>query len=149
MNILVATASILVITILMWFTNKILPLKVCPICAGVSLTWLWMLIGLYANQLSTIHYQLITAILMGGSVVGIAYRLEKYLRGVPALAFKIFFIPAGFVAAYSLINFWWITFAIIAGFLGIASLLAIRGISHKKSDNKTVEELESKMKGCC
>lgn len=74
-----AILSILVFTCIAWVLNKILPIKICPICAGVSLTWLWMLLGMGYGLLSIEKYQFVTAILMGGSVVGITNKLqEKY-----------------------------------------------------------------------
>ena len=52
-------------------------MKICPVCAGVLLTWLWMLLGMGYGFLSVEKYQIITAILMGGSVVGITNKLEE------------------------------------------------------------------------
>jgi len=43
MFIVITTISIVAITGLVWGAKKILPFPVCPICAGVSGTWLWML----------------------------------------------------------------------------------------------------------
>ena len=81
---IIAILSILILTSVIWVLNKILPIKICPICAGVSMTWLWMLLGMGYGLLSIEKYQLITAILMGGSVVGITNKLEekyKILKG--------------------------------------------------------------------
>ena len=69
--------SIFVLTIFVWVINKKLPIQICPICAGVSLTWLWMLFGMSSGMLSIEKYQLMTAILMGGSIVGITNKLEE------------------------------------------------------------------------
>ncbi|MEK7190231.1 MAG: hypothetical protein AAB661_00500, partial [Patescibacteria group bacterium] len=54
-----------------------LPFQICPICAGVSLTWLWMLFGMGLGFLSVEKYQMVIAILMGGSVIGIVNKLEE------------------------------------------------------------------------
>lgn len=81
---IIAIISILSLTSIVWVLNKILLIKICPICAGVSLTWLWMLLGMGYGLLSIEKYQLITAILMGGSVVGITNKIEekyKILKG--------------------------------------------------------------------
>jgi hypothetical protein len=81
---IIAIISILIIVFAVWLINKKLPIKICPICAGVSLTWLWMLLGMGYGMLSIEKYQLVTAILMGGSVVGITNKLEekyKILKG--------------------------------------------------------------------
>ncbi|OGI66227.1 hypothetical protein A3A95_02190 [Candidatus Nomurabacteria bacterium RIFCSPLOWO2_01_FULL_39_18] len=73
----IAIISILLIVSVIWFVNKKLSIKICPICAGVSLTWLWMLLGMGYGLLSVEKYQLVTAVLMGGSVVGITNKLEE------------------------------------------------------------------------
>lgn len=74
---IIAILSVLILTVLVWILNKKLPVQICPICAGVSLTWLWMLLGMGYGLLSVEKYQFVTAILMGGSVVGITNKLEE------------------------------------------------------------------------
>jgi len=74
---IIVILSILIFTGIVWALNKKLPVQICPICAGVSLTWLWMLLGMSYGLLSIEKYQLITAVLMGGSVVGITNKLEE------------------------------------------------------------------------
>ena len=73
----IAFTSILLIVSATWIVNRKLSTKVCPICAGVLLTWLWMLLGMGYGLLSVEKYQLITAVLMGGSVIGITNKLEE------------------------------------------------------------------------
>ncbi len=72
-----AILSILILTCVVWVLNKKLPFQICPICAGVSLTWLWMLFGMGLGFLSVEKYQMVIAILMGGSVIGIVNKLEE------------------------------------------------------------------------
>ena len=69
--------SILVLTILVWAVNKKLPFQICPICAGVSLTWMWMLLGIWLGRLSVPDYELLTAVLMGASIGGMVTELKK------------------------------------------------------------------------
>lgn len=153
MAIVITTLSIFIITGVVWVLNKALPFKVCPICAGVSGTWLWILIGMFTNQLSVIDYQLPAAILMGGSIVGIAYTLDKSLPlGRSPLLWKIVFIPAGFVAVYSLISFLWLAFFSIAVVLVLILFGFLRRpkYKNKEKDNSRVKELEKKMEEeCC
>lgn len=78
---IIAILSVLILASIIWVLNKILPIKICPICAGVSLTWLWMLLGMGYGLLSVEKYQFIAAILMGGSVIGIVNKLEEKWRG--------------------------------------------------------------------
>jgi hypothetical protein len=138
--------SIAGITCAVWLANKVLPFKVCSICAGVSGTWLWMLAA------SSLGYEIdfvIVAMLLGGSVVGIAYQLEKKLSaGKSPLLWKALFMPVGFVVAYNLVISQW---AMLAGSLGIALALAwvfLKG-SGKEQSNVKVDELKQKMGNCC
>ncbi len=87
---------------------------------------------------------------MGGSIVGIAYSLEKYLTRISPLQFKVIFIPMGFIAAYSLLNFRWLISATI---LVLLILVLVAFISTFKASHKgesgAVKDLEDKMKNCC
>ncbi len=77
MIILITTSSILFFSLTAFILRKYLNLKICPLCVGVSLTWLWMLIGIWFGILSVEKYQLITAVLMGGSIIGIVNKLGE------------------------------------------------------------------------
>ena len=72
-----AILSILFLTLIVWAINKKLPMQVCSICAGVTLTWLWMLLGMWFGFLSVPRYEILTAILMGASIGGIVTELKK------------------------------------------------------------------------
>lgn len=151
MTIIVAIISILVITGLVWLLNRALPFKVCPICAGVSATWLWMLAGMAIGQLPTSNFQLPTSILMGGSIVGIAYQFERHLLKNEKyhLLWKALFIPIGFLTVYLVVNFYW-TLAIPALLvLVVLALVFGRRLGGHKAVSETVEKLEEKMKKCC
>ncbi|MFA7192299.1 MAG: hypothetical protein WC089_03320 [Candidatus Paceibacterota bacterium] len=78
---IIAIVSITAFTVLIYLLNKKLPIQICPICAGVTLTWAWLLIGMWFGLLSVASYELITAILMGASIGGIVNELKKlFLR---------------------------------------------------------------------
>jgi len=77
MIITIAVASILVLTIFVWIVNKKLTIQICPICAGVTLTWMWMLLGMWLGLIDIVKYEFITAILMGASIGGIVTELKK------------------------------------------------------------------------
>lgn len=160
MEIFIAITSILVITALAWALNKSLPFKVCPICAGVAGTWAWMLAGMLSGYLSTTPYQLLTAVLMGGSVVGIANLLEKRLPQTSGgwrtpLLWKTLFIPAGFTAVYGILLSDWYILATSAIFLVLITLLFAAklplGIKNKKAPrhDEKVEKIEKEMEKCC
>src|SRR3989344_3947912 len=122
MLITITVISILTVSAVVWLVNKVLPFTVCPICAGVFLTWVGLIIA------HTIGYQVdlvIPALLMGGSVVGVAYQLEKKFKDLPAgriLLWKVLFIPAGFVVAYGILEQLSVTFLLAVVFLLLVSL---------------------------
>src|SRR3989338_7218194 len=113
----VAVISILVITGFTWLLNRFSPRRICSICAGVSATWLWI-IGL--RILGYNIDMLVPAVLMGGSVVGLAYQLETKLPPHRSpLLWKSLFIPIGFLSVLYLLLFQW---------LGVALALIILGV---------------------
>jgi len=73
----IAILSILLITLIVWEINKKLPIQICSICAGVTLTWLWMFLGMWFGFLSVARYEILTAVLMGASIGGLVTELKK------------------------------------------------------------------------
>jgi len=170
MAIIAVTISILVITGIVRLLNKVLPFRICPVCAGVSLTWLWLFVGVATNNLPITNYQLLLGILMGGSVVGIAYQVDKKLPlGRSLLLWKTIFIPLGFIAVYSVIGFAWEIFLGAIILMMLTALFFMRSktpvalevetaevlveaessIKTKRKRSKKAEELEKKMEECC
>lgn len=147
--IIIAIVSILLITGASWIIREVLRIKrICPICIGVSGTWLWMII---AQILGFQMDVLVIAILLGGSVVGIAYQLAKRVPESKSLALKMVIIPLGFFAAYNLATLSWNVFfislaVIVAAVFGFWKV----AIQHDPEEKKhVVKELEDKMKNCC
>ncbi|MBI2639485.1 MAG: hypothetical protein HYW90_01165 [Candidatus Sungbacteria bacterium] len=154
MEIFIATVSIFALTGLVLLSNKILPFTVCPICAGVSGTWFWILFGLYAGLLEAESWRMIALLAMGGSVAGIAYQLEKRLpQGSSLLLWKTLFIPIGFIAVYALILSWLFAFAVSIVFLLLLAVWFFKKpywlAGSGKESGKAVGELEKKMEDCC
>lgn len=77
---IIAISSILILTVFVWALSKKLLFKVCSICAGVTLTWLWMLLGMWFGFLSPARYEFIIAILMGASIGGIVTEIKKMFQ---------------------------------------------------------------------
>ena len=148
MTIVVTTiVSILAIAGVAWVASRMLRLPLCPICTGVAGTWLWMVV---ARHLGFAVDASMLPILLGGSVVGIAYQLESRLaKGRSALLWKTLFIPAGFAAAYGLAVRHWalLATALVVLVLLTACFLLPRGSA--KASSTAVQGLESKMKNCC
>lgn len=143
MLITVTIISILAISAVVWFANRILPFIVCPICAGVFLTWT----GLIGARFFGYEVALaVPALLMGGSVVGVAYQLEKKLHGSSAgapLLWKALFIPAGFVAAYGVLEQLWTAVLLALAFMFLISITLV------PSRGESASGLEKKMEDCC
>ena len=154
----ITVLSIFGITIGMFLVRRFLGVRVCPICAGVSATWLWMVIAYY---LGVSIDPIIPAILMGGSVVGIAYQGEKRNIGKnnliarSPLLWKTVFLIIGFSAVYSFWQSKLLASGIEVVLAGIAYLVFTgkRGSSPAPQaateHEKQVHDIEEKMKNCC
>ena len=83
--------------------NKTLRLKICAICAASSITWISLF---FLDRIGLIDIDsTFLGVMMGGSVVGIMYALEKYFKRNSIQKFwivRVLLIPIGFLAAYSL-----------------------------------------------
>ncbi len=155
--ILLMVASILALTAVMVGINatRVLPWGICPICAGVSGTWLWMLLGMFTGKLPITNYQLPVAILMGGSIVGIAYQLEDRVRhGRSAFAWKVSFMTIGFALVMGVLMRQWsvavvastVEFWVVWWFLFPGMHATKVGEAEQAKRMATIEE---KMEKCC
>ncbi|MDP3991531.1 MAG: hypothetical protein Q8P66_01335 [Candidatus Colwellbacteria bacterium] len=126
--------------------------SICPICLGVSLTWLaltvLMLLGYASND-----YFLPTALLMGGTVVGIVYQGEKKFKVMRSFTPKMAVLIIGLILAYLLLtNVNWLTLieaALILTPLGYLFFLRSPQATAEEENSETVKDLEDKMKECC
>ena len=142
-----AILSILIITLAVWLVNKKLPIQVCPVCAGVFLTWLWMFIGMSLGKLLIANYQLPVSVLMGGTVVGLMSKLEQFINLKFVLIWKMIFVVSGFTAVYSLITDQWGIFA-IGVIVDIVVTLIFKTYGAEK-ENLNLKKLKEKIKNCC
>lgn len=149
----IAIVSILVLTGLVWLANKVLPFQICPICAAVSGTWLWLTAASLFGFVPAATYQPLILLLMGGTVVGIAYQGERSFalaRRWP-LAWKIFVVGIGFPAAF------WAAEGARPAMLAIeavvlatlAYLFFLRQPEVIRAEDSKVRDLEEKLKNCC
>lgn len=156
MEIFITTASIIFITGFIWLLNKLLPLKICPICVGISGTWLLILFGIYLGWLEADSWKLIAAIAMGGTVTGIAYQGEKRFdwAAKSIFYFRVPVILIGFIFVWWAVNnlswqaliLWVIILAAVTYIYFISPALKIFSES---GDPRKVEELRKKMEDCC
>ena len=145
-----AIFSIFLLTIAVWILGKFSPIKICPVCAGVSLTWLWLLVGLFLGQLPTADYQLPAALLIGGTVVGLAFKLESLVNPRWLMIWKTVFIALGFAGAYSLIRNQWLYFFLFLIGAFVTSLIFKNYVSENQANkNENPKQLKKKLKHCC
>lgn len=119
-------------------------IKICPICAVVSMAWILMTAGVLAGKLPFADYQVPIAILMGGTVVGIAYKKEKG---------RMFVIPAGFLLVYLALKYVnWVVFGIEVVVLGIVAYIYFvlpEKTTKAEDGHDKIREIEEKLKNCC
>lgn len=152
------TAILVTVALVALFASIFLLVKraglssICPMCLGVSLAWLvlmaLMLLGYVSND-----YFLPTALLMGGTVVGVVYQGEKKFKVMRSFAPKMVVLIIGFVLAHLLLtNMNWLTL-IAATFilipLGYLFFLKSPQATAGTENSETIRDLEDKMKECC
>lgn len=159
MIILTITGLILAITGLTAFLNRYAPFKICPLCAGVSGTWLTLTALVLAAIIPDSLFLIPISILMGGTVVGIGYQGEKRFPslGGHLLRFRIPVTVIGFIAVYGAVQYMsWSTFIAEMFVLAVvmyAYFLLPSGnaktFGQASKEGKQLMELEEKMKDCC
>src|SRR3989344_5029879 len=145
MPIIIAVSLMLVAGGVVFLLGKVSPFQICPFCAGVSGSWIVMTFGILAGYFPFLEYELAVAILMGGTVVGIAYQGELRFR------FPVMII--GFGIAYWFLNHLsWLTFGIeiiILAVVGYAYFFRPAGTVARANSPANVKKLEEKLKNCC
>jgi len=76
MAILITILSIYTFIGLAYLARQKFSVDICPICIGVSLTWIWMLLGIIFEFISS-SFALPMVILMAFSVLGIVNKLKN------------------------------------------------------------------------
>jgi hypothetical protein len=128
-------------------------INICPTCVVVSSLWLALSAGVAWDYLALSIYLVPIALLMGGTVVGIAYLGEKkcHWAAQNQSLWKALVIAGGMILAYVLLmNL--SKFVVIVEFvilLVIAYFLFSKGLSFADSGSKRITEIEEKMEHCC
>jgi hypothetical protein len=143
----VAMLSVIGLTLAAWLVRRASRAEICPVCAGVAGTWLWM-IAARAGGFAVDGALL--AILMGMSVVGIAQWIAGRLpAGRSPLAWKAFALPSGAAAAYGAATAQWAIAGAAATTFVLAALAFGLTRRNAPADTATLAELEERMKKCC
>lgn len=156
MNILIALVSFFTLALLAFLAKKAFRIAVCPPCVGVAGTWIWIVVGIFIGLLDQKEWILIAAMLMGASVTGLAFQLEKKLPFREHLAHKLpilwktFFLPFGFLAAWSILARLWFLLAISLLSLLFLGIRFFRNPHPERvSDEKKIEKLTKELDNCC
>lgn len=149
-EIILVLASIWALAGIGWRAGTLLNRKVCPICVGVSGTWLIML---FLRFFGTAIDPVILGILMGGTVVGIAYTCEKRLaKGRSQLLWKLLFIPFGFLFMFGVIKYSAASILVSAAVLVLVVYIFLRVPAKTPAHTapqKDAEAIEEKLNNCC
>jgi hypothetical protein len=97
---LIIFAAMTLLFIALLAIKWVIGLKVCLICATISISWLTLLVLI---KFGVFHDPLLVAILMGQSIVGVYYLLEKHVPR-SLLVFRLPFLLTLTLIAYSVIN---------------------------------------------
>ena len=154
MDIIIALILVAVTTTGVKAVSRFLPFSVCPLCVGVSVTWFLLTFMVLAGFAPADIYLDVITLLMGGTVVGIAYQAEKKFgwKGEKALWFKFAVIVVGFYLAHIAVGgLGWSVFTIELFVLAtLAYLFFIRQDgANLKSYSAKVEKLEKELENCC
>ena len=128
-------------------------INICPICVVVSSLWLGLSAGVAWGYLASSTYLIPISLLMGGTVVGIAYLGEKKCRWASQhqLLWKTLVIAGGMPFAYLLIinlNEFIVVVELVI-LLKIAYLFFIKQPSKLASGSNKISEIEEQMEQCC
>ncbi len=144
-------ASIGVLTGLAWLLRRAVLPRLCPLCTGVAGTW----IGLLAAHGAGVALDLrLPALLLGGSVVGLAGLGEAALAGrAPGavLAWKTAFVITGFGTAYALLLAAWPGVAAGVGLLAALLWVPWRRLPASVPADRPQRQaaLLAQLKNCC
>lgn len=143
-----ALVSLFALTIAASFAARVLRVSVCPVCAGVAGTWLWMLAAREAGILAA--DPAIVAALLGGSAVGITQSIHSRLPpGRSPQFWKALLLAGGFTLAYALALGHWMLAAAAAAQFALTAALALRRDRGPRRDEEAIALLEERMKKCC
>ena len=142
-----AIASILALALLAWVAGKVSRMATCPVCVGVSGTWLWMLAARFAGLAIDTT---ILAILLGASVAGMAqWFADRLPQGRSALLWKALALSTGSIVAYALVAEQWLLAASATLAYVIFAVLFRLPRRVTGNDDAVVAQLEERMKKCC
>ena len=153
MDIIIALILVAVITAGVKSVSRFLPFSPCPLCIGVSGTWVLLSFAILAGFLPRDIYLDVITLLMGGTVVGIAYQAEKKFgwQGEKSFWFRFAIIAVGFYAAHVAVgSLSWPVFVFeLAVLSALAYLFFVRRDASAGPHSPEAEKLEKELENCC
>lgn len=144
---LLPIASLVALTVLAWLVRRAMSVAICPVCFGVSGTWLWMVA---ARLGGAVVDETMLAIFVGASVIGGAQWVEARLpQQRSPLLWKALALPMGFAAAYGLVAQRWALATAAAAACAMLAMLFLRSAPSATGDRAAIAQLEEQMKKCC
>ena len=164
MVIIITILVLFAIALAVWLLNKLARVQICPVCAAVSGTWLLLSAGILFGYISKTDFLPIILLLMGGTIVGIAYQGEKSVAWATRnpLWWKLIVITTGVA-----ISFWAtknldsrVLLLETAALVVLVYLFFFSGIGKKPSlenagrplvekNSGKIKAIEEKLKNCC
>lgn len=129
--------------------------KICPVCIGVSFIWLVLSAGVALGYLSPSTFLVPIALLMGGTVVGIAYLGEKrcHWAAQHPQKWKWLVVIIGMPTAYLLVSHIskLVVFVELIILLNLAYLLFIKTskLDQAGKSEEQLDKIEKQMEQCC
>lgn len=135
-------------------TSNGMKTNICPFCVMVSALWLILSAGMAWGYFDSADYLLPTALLMGGTVVGVAYQGEKKLvwAASRSLLWKMLTVPLGMALSYFALTHpsRWVVAVEFVILLSLARLLFVkRSADSGLTSTERVRSIEEQMKQCC
>lgn len=136
-----AFASVIILFVLFLIIRSFIGWRFCVLCASVATTWLVLLIAYWLGSWDNF---VLLAILMGGSVVGIYYLLERKLPESLHLFRLPFYLTAAFLVFIALGETW---DGAVATLLVVLWLLL--GLVYWFRQSPNMKKVAEKIIACC
>jgi hypothetical protein len=140
--VLITLASITSLFVVMLIIKRITGWKICAICASISLTWIVLLVLYWTGRFP---YPVLVGILMGQSVVGIYYLLEKKVNE-DLLIFRLPFLLSATVLVFLLLGF---VDELLGAVVFLVAVWLTFGITYLYRNNPKMRAIVKKLIECC
>lgn len=151
--------SVAIITAIAYVFARWSRIAICAICAGVSVTWIGIAIGILIGAISESEFLLPFAMLLGATVSGIAFQGEKHFTWAQKniWLWKAPVIVTGLGLAFLFVNeITWsalLVAVVILGILGyfffLRPKLKLTSQLEKEKNPEEVKRLMKKLEECC